>query len=66
MRGIVGRILHISTILTLTDVMALTTSKSNYETTDNEPRTSESAEFGFIKSVPHLLCNSQREMLAYD
>ena len=56
------RNLHISAILTLTDVMAASTFKCNYETTDNEPRTTDSAEFSFIKSVPHLLSDSKREM----
>ena len=66
MRRTVRRILHISAILTLTDVVAETTFKCNYETTDNEPRTIESAGFSFTKSVPYLLSNSQREMLAFD
>jgi len=66
MRRTVRRILYMSTILTLTDVTAETTFKCDYETTDNELGTAESAEFSFIKSVPRLLSDSQREMLVYD
>ena len=46
--------------------MAVSTFKRNYETIDNEPRKTESAEFSYIESVPHLLSNSKREMLVYD
>jgi hypothetical protein len=51
------RNLQISTILTFTDVMAVSIIKRNYETMDNEPRTTESSS---INSVPHLLCNGAR------
>jgi hypothetical protein len=55
MRRNVGRNLQISKTLTFNDVMAVSTVKRNYETIENEPRKTESAEFSFIKSVPHCL-----------
>ena len=62
----VARNLDISTILTFTEVMAVSTFKCNYGTTDNEQRKTESAEFSFTNSVTHLLSNSKRETLAFD